>query len=218
MRWMISFFVVMVFFGLWVIRIVGRLLFLVCWKISVFICCWRLVFNFENGLFSSSVWGWVSRVWIKVICVFCLFDKVVGLWFLNLFRLMFDRLCCIMVWCLLFLCVCGMVNFRFWLIDICGNNRLFWNKMLILCLCGGIWVIFCLFSFIIFFVERFVDRKLLMYVSNDDLFDFDGFMSVRILFVLIEVLMFNRLCLFFEMMIFFRCSLLGISYVFFVLL
>lgn len=76
----------------------------------------------EKGLFSKIKGLFCNRICVKVMWFCCLFDSLVGLWFLN-----FDRLIWVKVFNIVGVGCVFLFNVKvmFWVVVRCGNRLLF---------------------------------------------------------------------------------------------
>lgn len=172
-----------------------------CVIINIVWCFWLIFWNkyirflevFELsvlvGLLVNNNLGCVINVWVIVICCFCFLDILDG-YFLSKFLIFNCLFIFIKCFCIIFGCL--FVSIRgikiLFLFDIVFNILKFWNINFIIFLWKCVMFLFFnwlsgnLFNFINFLV---VWLKVVIKLSNVDLFEFDLFMIVINLFLLI---------------------------------
>lgn len=103
------FVIIKVFCWLWVI--INDVNFSFFCRDLILWCIFRciLVFRLDNGLFNISIWGFMVRVFVSVICCCWLFDSLVIFILLSFLRLI---ICSSFVICCVIFVLCYLCSFR----------------------------------------------------------------------------------------------------------
>lgn len=189
MMWLLS---VIVFIWLWVMQMMVVLRW--WWSCEICECIFMcsLVLRFESGLFIRNIDGLCMMVWFIVMCWCCLFESFLGL---CLSRCLICKIWVVLCMCLLiFLCgvLCSLrLNVMFLQMFMCGQSVQFWKIIVMLWFLGGMllmmWLLIC--SILLLMFLRFV-----IICRVVDLLQFDGFMKIMNLWLVILRLKFFIVC------------------------